>query len=293
MTAYRFCRTDDRALLVAAFESCRGPEDEAEPPLDNEGFKRLVRDLDLWCSSCMVAFEGKDAVGVLLGAKRATTTLVYGLRVHPEHRRLGHARHLLTSLSSKLAILGPPGLLAEVPAERRKVAGAAFEACGWKLTGEFRDWCRPAGRNREPALPVGGAAREALGPVSLDDLVSGGLVGNGLCCWQRDLPALTKPGRSIEGLAFHSQERLEAWALYEPSATAGEPCQIFLTGSAEGPLGRFGFSTVMDELATRAADSPLVLARAAPDEIEPDLLGEVGFEPGYKYFLYTSEALAA
>ena len=90
MTAYRFCRTDDRALLVAAFESCRGPEDEGEPPLDNEGFKRLVRDLDLWCSSCMVAFEGRDAVGVLLGAKRATTTPVYGLRVHPEHRRQGH-----------------------------------------------------------------------------------------------------------------------------------------------------------------------------------------------------------
>jgi GNAT superfamily N-acetyltransferase len=290
VTAYRFCRTDDRALLVAAFESCRGPEDEAEPPLDNEGFKRLVRDLDLWCSSCMVAFEGKDAVGVLLGAKRAATTLVYGLRVRPEHRRKGHARHLLTSLSSKLAILGPPGLLAEVPAERRKVAGATFEACGWKLTGRFQDWRRPGGGSTR--LPSGGA-REALGPVSFEELQTAGLVGNGLRCWQRDLPALTKPGRALEGLAFHSQERIEAWALYERGAVPGEPWQVFLLSLAPGPLGRLGFSTVMDEVAGLAGDSTLVLARAAPDEIESELLAGAGFEPGDETLLYNSEAQAA
>ncbi|HXU33908.1 MAG TPA: GNAT family N-acetyltransferase [Thermoanaerobaculia bacterium] len=290
MTAYRFCRTDDRALLVAAFESCRGPEDEGEPPLDNEGFKRLVRDLDLWCSSCMVAFEGKEAVGVLLGAKRATTTLVYGLRVHPEHRRRGHARHLLTSLSSKLAILGPPGLLAEVPAERWAVAGAVFEACGWTLAGSFRDWRRAGGGSK--GLSSSGA-REALGPVSLEGLQASGLVGNGLRCWQRDLPALTKPGRALEGLAFHSQERIEAWALYEPSAVLGEPWQIFLAGLAPGPLGQLGFSTVMDEMARLAGDSALVLARMAPKEIESDVLNVAGFERGDETLLYTSEAQAA
>ncbi len=290
MTAYRFCRTDDRALLVAAFESCRGPEDEAEPTLDNEGFKRLVRDLDLWCSSCMVAFEGRDAVGVLLGAKRATTTLVYGLRVHPEHRRRGHARHLLTSLSSKLAILGPPGLVAEVPAERRGTAGAVFEACGWKLTASLRDWRRPGGGSTSHST---GGAREALGPVSFEELQAAGLVGSGLRCWQRDVSALTKPGRALEGLAFHSQERIEAWALYEAGSEVGEPWQIFVVGLAEGPLGRLGFSTVMDELAGLAGDSALVLARAAPDEIESELLREFGFEPAEETLLYTSEAQAA
>lgn len=290
MTAYRFCRTDDRALLVAAFESCRGPEDEAEPPLDNEGFKRLVRDLDLWCSSCMVAVEGKDAVGVLLGAKRATTTLVYGLRVHPEHRRKGHARHLLTSLSSKLAILGPPGLLAEVPAERRGVAGAVFEACGWKLASSFRDWRRAGGGESSPST---GGAREALGSVSLEELQAAGLVGNGVRCWHRDLPALTKPGRCLDGLAFHSQEQLEAWALYEPGAVREEPWQIFLAGLAQGPLGRLGFATVMDELAGLAGDSMLVLARAAPEEIESDWLAGAGFGPSGETLLYTSEAQAA
>ena len=63
-------------LLVEAHARCRGPEDAGEPALDRDGFKRLVRDLDLWCSSCMVAFEGRDPVGVLLGAKRPDATLV-------------------------------------------------------------------------------------------------------------------------------------------------------------------------------------------------------------------------
>lgn len=111
-------------------------------------------------------------------------------------------------------------------------------------------------------------------------------LSQGRRCWQRDLPALTKPGRALEGLAFHSQEQLEAWALYEPGAVRGEPWQIFLTGSAPGPLGRLGFLTVMDLLASLAGDSPLVLARVAPDEIELELLGGAGFEPGGETLLY-------
>ena len=78
-------------------------------------FKRSIRDLHVWCSSCMVAFAGSDPIGVLIGAKRPSATLIYRIAVHPDHQRQGHGRHLLTSLSSKLAILGPPRLVAEVP----------------------------------------------------------------------------------------------------------------------------------------------------------------------------------
>ena len=78
-------------------------------------FKRSIRDLQVWCSSCMVAFSGSDPIGVLIGAKRPSGTLIHRIAVHPDHRRQGHGRHLLTSLSSKLAILGPPRIVAEVP----------------------------------------------------------------------------------------------------------------------------------------------------------------------------------
>ncbi len=202
MTAYRFCRTDDMGLLVAAYESCRGPEDAGTPALDLQGFKQLVRGIDLWCSSCMVALEGREPVGVLLGAKRPAATLIYGLRVHPEHRRRGHGRHLLTSLGQKLAILGPPKLVAEVPAER-EAACAVFSACGWDVEARLMDWrCE----SLQPAADEA-AAGEAVAPISLQDLIDGGQLDStqeGARCWHRDLPALSKLEDQLLGLGFHS-----------------------------------------------------------------------------------------
>lgn len=287
MTAYRFCRTDDMGLLVEAYERCRGPEDEGEPVLDRDGFKRLVRDLDLWCSSCMVAFEGREPVGVLLGAKRPEATLVYALRVHPEHRRQGHGRHLLTSLSQKLAILGPPRLVAEIPAER-EAARAAFSACGWERGDPLTDWLRRGGQTNS----VSSAAREALAPVTFEDLSAVGLLGEGPRCWQRELPALAKQGESLSGLAFHSLDGIEAWALWE-EGTPEKARQIQALGSAPGPLGHLGLDAVIDELGRLAGDSPLLLPRAAPGELCADRLAELGFERRYEHLQFTTRAQAA
>src|SRR3954451_18093190 len=276
MTAYRFSRSDDMGLLVEAHERCRGPEDAGEPALDRDGFKRLVRDLDLWCSSCMVACEGREPVGVLLGAKRAEATLVYALRVHPGHRRRGHGRHLLTSLSQKLAILGPPRLVAEVPAER-EAACATFAACGWTIGSRLTDWRRQVSVHSAPS-----GAREALAPVSVADLAAAGLLGTGPRCWQRDLPALEKHRERLSGLAFHSPDRIEAWALWDETGT------LWAAGAAPGPFGRIGLSAVLDEI-----DAPLLLPRATPDELDADLLAELGFESGPEHLLFTSQAQAA
>src|SRR4029077_6587447 len=101
-----------------------------EPPMTPAAFKRSIRDLQVWCSSCMVAFSGADPIGVLIGAKRASGTLVHKIAVHPDHRRQGHGRHLLDSLGSKLAILGPPRIIAEVPPAPAPAPGA-FVASGF------------------------------------------------------------------------------------------------------------------------------------------------------------------
>ena len=55
----------------------------------------------------MVAFSGSDPIGVLIGAKRPSGTLIHKIAVHPDHVRQGHGRHLLTSLSSKLRFCPP------------------------------------------------------------------------------------------------------------------------------------------------------------------------------------------
>jgi hypothetical protein len=182
----------------------------------------------------------------------------------------------LTSLSQKLAILGPPELVAEMPADR-EAARATFSACGWKLANRLTDWRRPAARESTAS-----GMREALAPVSYDDLVAAGLLETGLRCWQRDLPALAKHSERLSGLAFHSPDRIEAWALWDEAGT------LWSAGAAPGPFGRIGLAAVLDEI-----NAPLLLPRAAPEELDADLLAELGFERGDEHLLFTSHAQAA
>ncbi|HYH46369.1 MAG TPA: hypothetical protein VEG34_11855, partial [Thermoanaerobaculia bacterium] len=218
---------------------------------------------------------------------------------HPEHRRRGHGRHLLTSLSQKLAILGPPNLVAEIPAGR-EAASAAFSACGWQPAGRLTDWRRDARLPSKADPGTASSAREALAPVSFEDLEAAGLLGTGPRCWQRDLPALAKHRERLAGLAFHSPDRIEAWALWDEAAVATAPAEewpLLALGAAPGALGRLGLAAVLDELGRLAGrlecNAPLLLPRVAPEELDADLLRELGFEPGAEHLLFTSRAQAA
>ena len=128
MSSYRFCRTDDIGLLVDALNRCWSPYFPDEPAVTPASFKQSIRDLQVWCSSCMVAFSGSDPIGVLIGAKRPSGTLLHKIAVHPDHRRQGHARHLLTSISSKLAILGPPESSPKSQRRSQRPAGCSAQA---------------------------------------------------------------------------------------------------------------------------------------------------------------------
>src|SRR6476660_10443886 len=218
MSAYRFCRTDDIGLLVDALNGCWLPYFPDEPPMTAAAFKRSIRDLQVWCSSCMVAFSGPDAIGVMIGAKRPSATLVHKIAVHPDHRRQGHGRHLLTSLSSKLAILGPPRLIAEVP-ETLAPACELFGATGYVEEARLTDYVLRCEEN--DASGVAGMSGDHGGgrfviPVTVDDLAANGLLGEAHppVCWERSVETLTARKNEIAGLAVASDERIEAFVLY-------------------------------------------------------------------------------
>jgi GNAT superfamily N-acetyltransferase len=211
MSAYRFCRSDDIALLVDALNRCWAPYYPDEPPMTPAGFKRWIRDLQVWCSSCMVAFSGPDPIGVLIGAKRPSGTLVHKIAVHPDHRRQGHGRHLLASLSSKLAILGPRRMIAEVPDTLAPACGL-FSASGYVQEALLTDYVlQPENDPRE----AGHDGRFVI-PVTVDDLAANGLLGEAdpQVCWQRSVETLTARKDEIAGLAVASDERIEAYVLY-------------------------------------------------------------------------------
>jgi GNAT superfamily N-acetyltransferase len=292
LTAYRFCRTDDMARLVDAHARCRGPEDTGERPLDLTRFKRWVRDLDLWCSSCLLATEGDESVGVLLGAKRDDASLVLDLRVHPDHRRCGHARHLLTSLAQKLAILGPPRLVAELPAER-SAARALFTACGWREEERLVDWRRePAPSGESSGDTLEGLPMEELpiAPLAVADVLSSGLVPARAGAWHRDPAALARAPEPPAGLGFYSPERLEACVLFREEDDA---CELLALGAVESGLGRAALGRLVAELARRHPGAPLRLARVAGGELDPELLAGIGFAPAGERARFASEARAA
>ena len=189
VSSYRFCRTDDIGLLVDALNRCWSPYFPDEPPMTPAAFKRSIRDLQVWCSSCMVAFSGPDPIGVLIGAKRPSGTLIHKIAVHPDHRRQGHGRHLLTSISSKLAILGPPRIVAEVPETLRRRVRAV--QCQRICPGSAADRLRLASVNDERARL--GSRRAFVIPVSVDDLAANGLLGEDYpqTCWERSVETLT------------------------------------------------------------------------------------------------------
>ncbi len=241
MSSYRFCRTDDVGLLVDALNRCWSPHFPDEAPMTPAAFKRSIRDLQVWCSSCMVAFTGPDPIAVLIGAKRPSGTLIHKIAVHPDHGRQGHGRHLLTSLGSKLAILGPPRMVAEVP-EGFGEASGLFSVSGYVQEAPLTDYvwerdendagqigalarssdersgtqgpprARSRGVGRSPTLEEG----RFVIPVTIDDLAANGLLGDDhpQVCWERSVETLTARKDDIAGLAVASDERIEAYLLY-------------------------------------------------------------------------------
>jgi hypothetical protein len=297
VSSYRFCRTDDVSLLVDALNRCWSPYVPDQPPLTPATFKRSIRDLQVWCSSCMVAFSGSDPIGVLIGAKRPHATLVHTIAVHPDHCRQGHGRHLLDSLGSKLAILGPPRIVAEVP-ETDAAARGLFGACGYVQEAVLTDYVHESGGStrRDPLTgsgssratsgderaPLGGAGRMVI-PVTVDDLEANGLLGDAQpqSCWQRSAETLKARKDDLEGLAVASDERIEACLLW---SAAGEI--LALRSFVED--GGAGLARLVAELRARTPGS-FWIPKVNPAEISHEILETLGLRPARRHVVYAAK----
>lgn len=279
MSSYRFCRTDDMPLLVEAYNRALLPHLSPRPaPLDVPGLKRWIRDVDLWCSSCMIARDDAgELIGVLLGCKRPTETLVLALGVHPEHLRRGHGRHLLTSLSSKLAILGPPRLVAEVPADDAR-ACAFYESCGWVPEARMQDY------TLDLSTVAARLAPELVQEVTASELVAAGaLTLDAPRPWSRSVAAVAKRD-DVQGLCIASPDRIEAWLLWRNVDGVRE--LQGLGGSASL------LPTLLGHLAALSRDAvrlPRWLARECPEAP----LEALGFLPGPERVAYRGTATPA
>jgi GNAT superfamily N-acetyltransferase len=302
MPAYRFCRTDDIALLVDALNRCWSPYFPDEPQMTPAAFKRSIRDLQVWCSSCMVAFSGPDPIGVLIGAKRPSGTLVHKIAVHPDHRRQGHGRHLLASLGSKLAILGPPRIMSEV-AETLDSARGLFSAGGFVQEALLTDYVfqreqddvqeevepdgYPERARQRDASPTSG---RFVIPVTVDDLAANGLLEDARpqVCWKRSVETLSARKDEIAGLAVASDERIEAYLLYVPSEVDVEI--VSLRTFVEDGGARL--EHLLSRLRARGIGSFRFTA-VHPSEISTELLETLGFRRTVAQVRYAATARSA
>ena len=276
MSSYRFCRTDDIGLLVDALNRCWSPYFPDEPPMTPAAFKRSIRDLQVWCSSCMVAFSGSEPIGVLIGAKRPSGTLIHRIAIHPDHRRLGHARHLLDSLGSKLAILGPPRIVAEVP-EALDAALGLFSASGYVQEARLTDYIWTGEQAGTDVPAVGDYAI----PVTVDDLAANGLLAEDYpqTCWERGIDTLMARKADIAGLAVASDERIEACLLYR---TGGEI--VSLRSFVEDGGAR------LQLLLSRLGRETFHFPKVDPAEMSKEFLETLGFRPAGAHLLYAARA---
>jgi GNAT superfamily N-acetyltransferase len=280
MTAYRFCRSDDIELLVGALNRCWSPYFPDEPPMTPVAFKRSIRDLQVWCSSCMVAFSGSDPIGVLIGAKRPSATLVHRIAVHPDHRRQGHGRHLLASLGSKLAILGPPRIVAEVD-EALGPACELFSAGGYVQEAALTDYVLDGDEDDAPRT---NGVEGFVIPVTVDDLAANGLLEDAHPpCWERSVETFTARKDEIAGLAVASDERFEAYVLYLAGATA--EILSLRTFVDDGGARLKQLLSRLTAQGMRAIRFPKV----HPSEISKELLETLGFRQARAHRLYAAK----
>jgi len=277
MSSYRFCRTDDVSLLVDALNHSWSPHFPGEPAMTPETFKRSIRDLQVWCSSCMVAFAGADPIAVLIGAKRTSGTLIHKIAVHPDHLRQGHGRHLLTSLSSKLSILGPPRMFAEVPGNNAPTR-ELFAACGYVQEAVLTDYVFDC--------PVPGQRVEGFViPVTVDDLAANDLLpgADQPMCWERSVETLTARKDETEGLAVASDERIEAFVL---RLKDGEILSMRSFVEDDG-------ARLKQLLSQLSAAGPFRIQRVHPAEFSNGLMDVLGFRPAGVHVLYAAKARSA
>ncbi len=311
MSAYRFCRTDDIGLLVDALNRCWLPYFPDQAAITPAAFKRSIRDLQVWCSSCMVAFSGSDTIGVLIGAKRPSGTLVHKIAVHPDHRRQGHGRHLLASLGSKLAILGPPRIIAEIP-ETLAPACELFRASGYVQEALLTDYV-----SEGPAPSERSDARRAEGfviPITIDDLTANGLLEQAApspsaaagqvhpqVCWERSVETLTARKDDVAGLAVASDERIEAYVLYakhrDPGSGIRDP-RVAVGPEKNAEIvslrsliedGGARLQQLLVQLRAQGIET-FRFSKVHPAEISKEQLETIGFSPAGGHLLYATRA---
>jgi GNAT superfamily N-acetyltransferase len=282
MVAYRFCRSEDIALLTHAAATCYDVHGHPSDAADERGFRAAMHEIDLWPSSCMVALEGDAPIAVCLSAKRTTASLIHRVGVRPDRQRQGHGSHLLQSLSSKLAVLGPPRMETELPAGG-DAARRFFEANGYRPEASLFDLTLPA----PPPID----RPDIVATVGWEDLQESELIDQaGHRCWDRSPATLHKRRAHLAALAIPMGDRFGAYLLYREGKD-GDERRIVEVGCAAG-AGAGELIHLLLRAYGAEAGSVLELPKVSTAAAIYPILEAVGFRKAREHVVYATQAAA-
>ena len=284
MPSYRFCRPDDIPFLARAVNECFDVHFPGAPRMSVERYRAEMKALDVWPSNSLVASTDRGPVAVLIATKREREVMVLRVGARPGHERQGHGAHLLTSLSNKLAVLGPDRLAAEAP-RSLPVASALLEAVGYRRQRTYTDYLRPP----SPADPV---SKDLIMPITVDELDEHGLLEiPDHVAWERQRQTLLNRGDELEGVAIAGPEHVEAFALHRV-ADDGTSLDVVAAGGRPSEQRDLLLRLLLCHLAATPG-LPLRLPRLAPGEVPAAVLDGLGFEAGEQYDRFVAEATPA
>lgn len=285
MPAYRFCRPDDIPLLVRAINGTYNVHFPGVPECTVSGFKEDVRELQLWSSSCMIALEGSEIMGVCIGCKREKETLIYKIGIHPRYLRQGHGRHILQSLRQKFSVLGPPRLVAEVPQDFTEVC-RFFSHLGYEPKGTYYDY------QLTEALPES-THRELLAKISWQELKQNNLLAPVARSWIRADESLENIKDKISGVAIISPERIEAFLLYRlDDAQQAVTILRFWCARREHVNNeqQLAFTSLLLSSLNVHQPRSVMIPKISAEEIPLEILSRLGFSRTKGYTPYAIEA---
>ena len=282
MVSYRFLRPDDMPLIAEAVRCCHDPHFPGQPTASLEGLKQESLELNLWASSCMVALEGIRPVAILTGAKREGITNVLRIGAAPGYEGRGHGSHLLESLHGKLAIIGPPDLVTEVPDNRPRV-GRFFEKCGYSKAERLTDFHLD---DPVPELSPSDAFATGKASAFLEDA---GLWRHRTVAWVRSQQTLLNLKDNLQGAALVSPERVEAAILYQKNES-GPGCTLFRFGYRE-PRQGLVFVSLLTRYLAQTMGLPLVVPKLEETELPGSMLTAMGFKAVSQYQVYRNHVV--
>jgi GNAT superfamily N-acetyltransferase len=249
---------------VRAVNECYNVHFPAEAEMTVPRFRQEMKERSLWPSNSMLAIAGADPIAVLIGSKRSEEVMVLRVGVRPDVWRQGHGKHILTSLSQKLAVLGPPRLVAEVPLDLPSAA-ALFRSAGYRREALYRDFERPAGPKR--TVP-----EDWVSAIGFEDLeAAGAFEDRSGIAWDRGLATLSLSRDSLRGLAIVSPTRIEAYLLYSVREGAAPYAEVQTLGCADRRNRRRLSHLLIEALAERVPMSIRISKLAAGEPPDGDL----------------------